>query len=200
MTTNELIIRKASNVLYKNEIADFSSLYFSPSEGISAISIENNKWTELLENRYELLSYSCHKINSQITSIRVMMYLSDQPNTKMIKYKGGWGLLKSQIDIDKIKDRKEIVFEKDGKLDFILEGVINIHDDYVIKKILSDMNIVYFSIGGEDISKIEKYDDWINYMLDSGGMVMFFLGLGIEPACELVIMKKSEDIFELFLF
>lgn len=36
------------------------------------------------------------------------------------------------------------------------------------------MSVVYFSIGGGDLCKIEKHDDWINYILDSGGMVLFF--------------------------
>lgn len=196
MITKKLIIRKASDISSNNEIADFSSIYFSPSDGVSAISVENNEYTELSEDRYELLSYFFHKINNQ-ASIRVMMYLCDQPNTRVVKYKGGWGLLKHHIDINKINDKKEIVFEKKEKLDFFLEGRISIQDYYIIKKILDTIDVVYFSIGGGDDYKIETYDDWINYILDSGGVVLFFLGLGIEPACELVIMKKSEDILQI---
>lgn len=134
MITNKLIIRKASNIFSKNEIADFNSLYFSPSDGISAISIENNEWTRLLENMYELLSYSFQKVNSQETSIRFMMCLHDQPNNKIVKYKGGWGLLKHHLDIDKIRSKKEFAFENNGRMNFFLEEVVDIQDDYIIKK------------------------------------------------------------------
>ena len=41
MITDEFIIRKADNILFKNEIAIFHPMYFQPSENISAISIEN---------------------------------------------------------------------------------------------------------------------------------------------------------------
>ena len=34
-------------------------------------------------------------------------------------------------------------------------------------------------------------------MSDIGGSVLFFLGLGLEAACEIVVMKKSKDILKL---
>ncbi|HDL1113861.1 TPA: hypothetical protein PWU90_002096 [Mannheimia haemolytica] len=200
MITDKFIIRKADNILLKNEIAIFHPMYFKPSKNISAISIENTKIQVLSEDRYKLLNYVCHKIDHQIKKIKVIICLYQQPDTKFIKYKGGWGILKSHfIDVDKIAEKKEFVLERNKGLDFILEGEVNIKDDSILKKILDVTNVIYFSIEGKQsiYPKIESPDDWINYMLDIGGSVLFFLGLGLETACEIVVMKKSKDILQL---
>lgn len=201
MITDKFIIRRADNILHQNEIAKFYPMYFYPDDNISAISIENTKVGILSEDRYKLLCYASKKICSQIEKIKIMVCLYGQPDTKIIKYKGGWGILKSQlVDVNKIESKKEIIFERNAKVDFILEGVINIKDGSIIKKILDITNAVYFSIGEKQglEPKIKNHDDWINYMLDVGGNVLFFLGLGLEASCELVIMRKSKDILELF--
>lgn len=201
MITDKFIIRRADNISHQNEIAKFYPMYFYPNDNISAISIENTKVRILSEDRYKLLCYASQKIDNQIEKIKIMVCLYGQPDTKFIKYKGGWGILESQlIDVNKIESKKEIIFERNGKVDFILEGIINIKDDSIIKKILDITSVVYFSIGEKQglEPKINKHDDWINYMLDIGGSVLFFLGLGFEAACELVVMKKSKDILGLF--
>src|SRR5699024_5519279 len=150
MITDKFIIRKADNISYQNEIAKFYPMYFHPTENISAISIENIKVKILSEDRYKLLYYVCQKIDNQVTKIKVMICLYQQTNTKFIKYKGEWGMLKSQcIDIDKIEDKKEIVLERNGMLDFILEGIINIKDDFIVKGILEITNVIYFFLGKE---------------------------------------------------
>ncbi|WP_419692805.1 hypothetical protein ACNHE2_09440 [Mannheimia haemolytica] len=143
MITDKFIIRKADNILLKNEIAIFHPMYFKPSKNISAISIENTKIQKykntkiqvLSEDRYKLLNYVCHKIDHQIKKIKVIICLYQQPDTKFIKYKGGWGILKSHfIDVDKIAEKKEFVLERNKGLDFILEGEVNIKDDSILKK------------------------------------------------------------------
>lgn len=84
-------------------------------------------------------------------------------------------------------------------MNFILEGEVNIEDDLILKRILDFTSVIYFSTecGQTIYPKIESHDDWINYMLDIGGSVLFFLGLGLEAACEIVVMKKSKDILKL---
>ena len=200
MITDEFIIRKADNILFKNEIAIFHPMYFQPSENISAISIENTKISVLPEDRYKLLNYVCHRIDHQIKKIKIIICLYQQPDTKFIKYKGGWSILRSQsIDIDKIAEKKEFLIKKNKGLNFILEGEVNIEDDLILKRILDFTSVIYFSTecGQTIYPKIESHDDWINYMLDIGGSVLFFLGLGLEAACEIVVMKKSKDILKL---
>ena len=58
MITDEFIIRKADNILFKNEIAIFHPMYFQPSENISAISIENTKISVLPEEPRFLICIS----------------------------------------------------------------------------------------------------------------------------------------------
>ncbi len=42
-----------------------------------------------------------------------MVCLYGQPDTKIIKYKGGWGILKSQlVDVNKIESKKKLYLKE----------------------------------------------------------------------------------------
>ncbi|HHW7520668.1 TPA: hypothetical protein ACU18R_002428 [Mannheimia haemolytica] len=72
MITDKFIIRKADNILLKNEIAIFHPMYFKPSKNISAISIENTK----------IQKYKNTKIQ-KYKNTKIQKY----KNTKIQKYK-----------------------------------------------------------------------------------------------------------------
>ena len=185
-----MIIRKALDISKCNEITDFQKLYFSPVEGISAISIEDNETPPSIYSKLKLLKYYLDKFEPA-NKLNIMISVTKQPNSAMVRYKGGWGLLNDLgIDVELIKNKHEIVINN-GDLTFILNGIVDVNNQTLFRQLLSMDRIVYFSIHQkQNLENIKSCSDWINNTLIYGGVVLFFLETVWEPANELVILKK----------
>ncbi|AFU19462.1 hypothetical protein [Actinobacillus suis] len=171
---------------------------FFPAEGVLAKSIEISKDTM---SKYELLRFIFDKflLLGGNNNVKVMTYLNDQPNNKIINYKGGWGILKGYgVDIDLIKDKNEVKKESGNKLSFLLDGDVFISEKSLLNDLIMNCDILYCSTDLYDNhnEKTNDYNDWINNRLGNGEFVCFFLSEDGFPTFELVIMGREKNILD----
>lgn len=126
MITKNKIIRKAINVLEQNDIANFRNIFFTPNGNFSAISIEYTACYGI-DKRADCFIDFIHRLFPLINKVRFNFSLLNQPNNRIVKYKGGWRMIsEAGINISNIDNKKEFVYEKNGKLNFILDGSVSI--------------------------------------------------------------------------
>lgn len=196
----EFIVRKASDISQCNEIANFKNLYFNPIPKISAISFENIKGGKTIDRIYILLKILENYFPNN-NRIKFILPKSGV-NNSVVNYIGGWGLLERDgIDIDKIDDRKEFVKKTTQKIEYLLEGSVDINNQKLLIKLLEYRNI-YFVVNydGVEYQPVENdlsYEKWIYCYLIAGREILFFLRDPVfdeDETSELVLIKKNIDV------
>lgn len=203
MITKDIVIRRAINISNENEIADFKKVCFLPSEKFSAISIECVNYLGI-EKRSDVIVGLLKTLFPNLNKVKFSFVLLEQPDNRITKYKGGWGLISGLgIDISQIEHKKEFLHYNKNKINFILEGEIFLNNKKNLQRMFEVTNNIFFFIGDNKCNEeYSNLDDKINMHLIHNNYVLFFLGGNIEQSNELVIIKNSikdlEDKLEIF--
>lgn len=203
MTTN-IILRKAIDIRNENEIANFDELGIC-EQSASAISIELVDY-RFFDNKSKFLTNVIGKVFQDEEKIFFFIDLSGQPDNRIVRYKKGWGLLKSRGSFELIENKEELMKENNGKLDFLLLGEVRVNDVFSINEILRLGEKVFFLIKKTSLNQMSKkiindvtdQNSWIKYNLILGNIIVFFLGSYFdESSCEVVFMSNDQSIVTL---
>lgn len=134
---------------------------------------------------------------SKWKKLSFVIQLSEQPNQKIIKFKGIWRILKfSGVNIDSFYNRKELFYESNSKLNIVGYAEVDVdHIEFMIK-LINDVDYLYFSLGGNDIF-FDNYEKWINYKLNNNKLVLFFLEDLWGGENEMVVIDKNINVLKL---
>lgn len=204
MTTN-VILRKAIDVRKKNEIANFDELgiYDQPA---SAISIELINYRSF-DNKSKFLTNIISRVFQNEKKIFFFISLNGQPDNRIIRYKKGWGLIKSRGNFELVENKEELMKENNGKLDFLLLGEVCVNDIFSINEILNLGETVFFLIKKNKfeldaekkfVNDVTDPNSWIKHNIVLGNTIVFFLDSYFdESSCEVVFMSNDQSILTL---
>lgn len=197
----DITIRYASNISFKNEIANFDSLGVA-GENISAVSweIKNMKRSDgtltIIKEMVKKLSTS-----ADIETIYIYIQLSGkQPDTRLIRYKKTWGLLKSRgYNFDFMSNKNDFIFNYGGGL--ALSGTASFDVSLLdnLSKLIKDEKKIFFAIAPSgkkelEVANIKSELEWMNNFWSLNGVVFLTLGLLDEMDCEVVALGKKTVI------
>ena len=198
MITN-VTIRYASNISCKNEIAHFDSLGIT-GENISAVSWEL-KNIRRSDGTLTLIEEMVKKLSVTNDMVTIYIQLSgDQPDTRLIRYKKTWGLLKIRgYDVDFMSNKKDYIFNSGKGLTLAGTASFDISSLSKLLELIKDEKKIFFAIAplgnnGLEMASIKSELEWMNNFWSLNGIVFLTLGLLDEMDCEVVALGKDTII------
>lgn len=206
MTTN-VLVRYAETIDRENAIANFDK-YSIKSSDISAISWElpGNSRRESGEHLLKMMAKKIFPENNPGELYVMVQLSSEQPDNVIVNYKKTWGLMKScGVEIDKIKERSDIIIKSKDGLTLLGTGKINLNSHGVIKSLYNNEIKVYFALFKTDQEYIinlsnSSLSEWMDSVWNNNGLIFILLGHFDEKDCEVVALGKHEKLNSLLEF
>ncbi|MBB3306758.1 MULTISPECIES: hypothetical protein [unclassified Enterobacter] len=202
----DVIVRHATDIQEKNEIANFSTRYNVFLKNTSAISWELLEFTRSKGAEVLLKEMVSKLMNFHLNSLLVFVEFSaPQPKNAVVKHKKTWGLLEERgVNSTMIKNKKNYSFDFEGGLKLIGFGEIDIQNNNVIESLIKSNEDVFFALANKKSTLLQgdiDYDinksKWMEEIIERDGIIFFPLGYNDDTSCEIVALGKSKNIHPL---